>query len=284
MTTVAAILKHKGYQVSTVDPTAFVADVTQLLAERRIGAVLVMHRCRVVAAFFDYAEVVELHHEAKVDAPSGTAYATVREMLRARGDRPFTLPETTKITLRGSRGGNEGGVTGHGVRLQGLVAHQGVIFGALGQTLTLRHDTTSRESFLPGVLLAIRHLSVLTPDARPATLPYAALLGANVGSKLTPLGSLAANVSFVEADALRGLPFDRVQRHGPRTRRIVRTQGRLRSELRVFAGAQGVIGDVVGRVTRQMAHRSGQVRQFGGEPERLALRKSHAGVFRIREQ
>lgn len=122
-----------------------------------LGAVLLMHLSRVAAPFFDYAEVIELHHEQKVDAPSGTALATVREMLKARG-RPFQHPETSKVTLAGTRGGVEDGVTVHSVRLQGLVAHQEVIFGALGQTLTLRHDTTSRESFVPGVLLALRHL------------------------------------------------------------------------------------------------------------------------------
>ena len=120
-----------------------------------LGAVLLMHLCRVAAPFFDYAEVIELHHEGKVDAPSGTALATVREMLAAR-DAPFTHPETTKQVLPGTRGGLEGGITVHSVRLQGLVAHQEVIFGALGQTLTLRHDTSSRESFMPGVLLAAR--------------------------------------------------------------------------------------------------------------------------------
>ncbi len=128
-----------------------------IAANFALGAVLLMHLCRVAAPFFDYAEVIELHHEGKVDAPSGTALATVREMLQARG-REFRHPETTTVTLPGTRGGLEGGVSVHSVRLQGLVAHQEVIFGALGQTLTLRHDTTSRESFLPGVLLAIRHL------------------------------------------------------------------------------------------------------------------------------
>jgi 4-hydroxy-tetrahydrodipicolinate reductase len=126
-----------------------------------LGAVLLMHLCSVAAPFFEYAEVIELHHEQKVDAPSGTAMATLREMLASRG-RPFTHPETQKFTIPGTRGGLEGGVTVHSVRLQGLVAHQEVIFGALGQTLTLRHDTTSRESFLPGVLLAVRHLMTRT--------------------------------------------------------------------------------------------------------------------------
>jgi 4-hydroxy-tetrahydrodipicolinate reductase len=128
-----------------------------IAANFALGAVLLMHLCRVAAPFFEYAEVIELHHEQKVDAPSGTALATVREMLASRG-RPFTHPETEKFTLPGTRGGLEGGITVHSVRLQGLVAHQEVIFGALGQTLTLRHDTTSRESFIPGVLLAVRHL------------------------------------------------------------------------------------------------------------------------------
>lgn len=122
-----------------------------------LGAVLLMHLCNVAAPFFDYAEVIELHHEQKVDAPSGTAIATVQGMLAARG-RAFEHPETTKINLPGTRGGLEGGVTIHSVRLQGLVAHEEVIFGALGQTLTLRHDTTSRESFIPGVVLAVRQV------------------------------------------------------------------------------------------------------------------------------
>jgi 4-hydroxy-tetrahydrodipicolinate reductase len=148
-------------------PEAFVERLARDCAEAHLGgivaanfalgAVLLMHLCRVAAPFFDYAEVIELHHEQKVDAPSGTALATVREMLHARG-RPFQHPETSKFTLAGTRGGAEGGITVHSVRLQGLVAHQEVIFGALGQTLTLRHDTTSRESFIPGVLLAVRHL------------------------------------------------------------------------------------------------------------------------------
>lgn len=120
-----------------------------------IGAVLLMHLASVAARFFDYAEIIELHHEAKVDAPSGTALQTVRAMREARS-RPFELPETERETLPGTRGGATEGVSIHSVRLPGFVAHQEVIFGALGQTLTLRHDSTSRESFMPGVLLAVR--------------------------------------------------------------------------------------------------------------------------------
>lgn len=148
-------------------PEPFLERLARECAEARVGAfvapnfalgaVLLMHLCRVAAPFFDYAEIIELHHEQKIDAPSGTAMATMREMLHARG-RPFLHPETEKFTLQGARGAVEGGITVHSVRLQGLVAHHEVIFGALGQTLTLRHDSTSRESFLPGVLLAVRHL------------------------------------------------------------------------------------------------------------------------------
>ena len=163
-------------------PDAFIAQLGEecaaagvggvVAANFALGAVLMMHLCRVAAPFFDYAEVIELHHEAKVDAPSGTALATVREMLAAR-ERPFEHPETSKQTLPGTRGGLEGGVTVHSVRLQGLVAHQEVIFGALGQTLTLRHDTTSRESFIPGVLLAARAVG----DRRQLVVGLDALLG-----------------------------------------------------------------------------------------------------------
>ncbi|MGQ9571637.1 MAG: 4-hydroxy-tetrahydrodipicolinate reductase [Dehalococcoidia bacterium] len=122
-----------------------------------IGAVLMMHLAKLAARHFDYAEIIELHHERKADAPSGTALATARAMLSARG-RPFEHPSTAKQTLEGTRGGVLDGITIHSVRLPGLVAHQEVILGTLGQTLTIRHDTTSRESFMPGVLLAIKEV------------------------------------------------------------------------------------------------------------------------------
>jgi 4-hydroxy-tetrahydrodipicolinate reductase len=120
-----------------------------------IGAVLLMHLSSVAAPFFDFAEIIELHHDAKVDAPSGTALQTARAM-RAAKHQAFRVPKTEKETLPGTRGAAEEGVTIHSVRLPGLVAHQEVIFGAQGQTLTLRHDSTSRDSFMPGVLMATR--------------------------------------------------------------------------------------------------------------------------------
>ncbi len=122
-----------------------------------IGAVLMVHLAKIAGRFFDSAEIIELHHDRKVDAPSGTALTTAREMLAARG-KPFERNVPERETLRGTRGGEVDGVTIHSVRLPGLVAHQEVIFGGLGQTLAIRHDTTGRDAFIPGVLLATREV------------------------------------------------------------------------------------------------------------------------------
>ena len=125
-----------------------------------IGAVLMMHFARQAARFFDYAEIIELHHDQKVDSPSGTAKTTAEGMLAARG-RPFTHTESEKEPLPGARGAELGGIAIHSVRLQGLVAHQEVLFGGLGQTLSIRHDTTGRDSFMPGVVAATREVMKL---------------------------------------------------------------------------------------------------------------------------
>ncbi|MDO8688761.1 MAG: 4-hydroxy-tetrahydrodipicolinate reductase [Dehalococcoidia bacterium] len=122
-----------------------------------IGAVIMMHLSRVAARYFDYAEILELHHEGKADAPSGTALSTAQGMARARG-RPFQWKAARNETLEGTRGGQWEGIGIHSIRLPGLVAHQEVILGATGQTLTIRHDTTSRESFMPGLLIAIKEV------------------------------------------------------------------------------------------------------------------------------
>jgi 4-hydroxy-tetrahydrodipicolinate reductase len=128
-----------------------------LAANFSLGAVLMMHMAKVAAPFFESAEIIELHHAQKVDAPSGTSIATARGMLEARGGRPFArnVPEATPV--EGTRTGAVDGITIHSVRLPGFVAHQEVIFGAQGQTLTLRHDS-NRESYIPGVLLAVREV------------------------------------------------------------------------------------------------------------------------------
>jgi 4-hydroxy-tetrahydrodipicolinate reductase len=120
-----------------------------------LGAVLMVHLAKTAARFFDYAEIIELHHEQKVDAPSGTALSTARAMAEARG-KPFLYPKTAKESLPGTRGGELDGVAIHSTRLPGLMAHQEVIFGISGQTLTIRHDAINRECYMPGVVLAIK--------------------------------------------------------------------------------------------------------------------------------
>jgi len=124
-----------------------------------VGAVLMMHMAEIAAPFFDGVEVIEMHHAAKLDAPSGTALNTARRLAAKRGTRPFSHKKAEKETLSGTRGGEEGGVGVHSVRLPGLVADQEVIFGLPGQTLTITHRTTSREAYVPGVLLAIRRVT-----------------------------------------------------------------------------------------------------------------------------
>lgn len=124
-----------------------------------VGAVLMMHLADIAAPHFDAAEVIELHHAGKLDAPSGTALSTARRLASKRKDRPFAHRKAEKETLAGTRGGEEGGVAVHSVRLPGFVADQEVIFGLPGQTLTIAHRTTSREAYVPGVLLAIRKVT-----------------------------------------------------------------------------------------------------------------------------
>ena len=121
-----------------------------------LGAVLMMHLARIAAKFLDYAEIIELHHERKVDAPSGTAIFTARAMADARG-KPFLQP-SGQGEAQVSRGQQVEGVTIHSVRLPGLMAHQEVILGGQGQTLSIRHDTIGRECYMPGVILAIKEV------------------------------------------------------------------------------------------------------------------------------
>jgi 4-hydroxy-tetrahydrodipicolinate reductase len=120
-----------------------------------VGAVLMMRFAEMAAPFFETAEVVELHHDEKVDAPSGTAMLTLERMARASGD--WGRDPTTKEVVPGARGGTgPAGVRVHSLRLRGVVAHQEVLLGTTGQTLTIRHDAYDRTSFLPGVLMAIK--------------------------------------------------------------------------------------------------------------------------------
>jgi 4-hydroxy-tetrahydrodipicolinate reductase len=132
------------------------ADVAALIAPNfAIGAVLSMHFAKQAARFFESAEVIELHHPQKADAPSGTAARTARLIAEARKDLPPN-PDATSTGIEGARGANVEGIPVHSVRLAGLVAHQEVLFGTQGETLTIRHDSLDRASFVPGVLLAVR--------------------------------------------------------------------------------------------------------------------------------
>ncbi|MCL6560619.1 MAG: 4-hydroxy-tetrahydrodipicolinate reductase [Firmicutes bacterium] len=120
-----------------------------------IGAVLMMHFAGIAARFMPAAEVIELHHNQKVDAPSGTALKTAEIIAANRGSAE--LEDRTEMEkIGGARGGTLEGVRVHSIRLPGLVAHQEVIFGGLGQTLSIRHDSISRESFMPGVIMGVR--------------------------------------------------------------------------------------------------------------------------------
>ena len=125
-----------------------------------LGAVMMMHLSKLAAKYFDYAEIIELHHEKKLDSPSGTALATAKDIVEAHGG-PYNRTESQKETLAGTRGGDYQGVSVHSVRLLGQLAHQEVIFGSLGQTLKIRHDSISRESFMPGVVLAVKEVMKL---------------------------------------------------------------------------------------------------------------------------
>ncbi|HEX5949390.1 MAG TPA: 4-hydroxy-tetrahydrodipicolinate reductase [Actinomycetota bacterium] len=118
-----------------------------------LGAVLMQRFAAQAARYFSAVEIVELHHDAKADAPSGTAMATVDRILEERR-QGYRGPSAE--TLEGVRGGDVQGVRVHSVRLPGLLAHQEVLFGGQGQTLTIRHDSTDRSSFMPGVLMAVR--------------------------------------------------------------------------------------------------------------------------------
>ncbi|MDP9241215.1 MAG: 4-hydroxy-tetrahydrodipicolinate reductase [Actinomycetota bacterium] len=124
-----------------------------------IGAVLMMNFAARAARYFDSVEIVELHHPHKADAPSGTARRTAELVSEARVKAGAAeMPDATEIAAEGARGAVVDGVHVHSVRLAGLVAHQEVLLGAAGETLTIRHDSHDRASFMPGVLLAVRNV------------------------------------------------------------------------------------------------------------------------------
>jgi 4-hydroxy-tetrahydrodipicolinate reductase len=140
-----------------------------------VGAVLMMRFAAQAARFFESAEIIELHHANKMDAPSGTALRTAAMISEARAQAGLGAPpDATKQELPGARGAAVDDIHVHSVRVAGLVAHQEVLFGGHGETLTIRHDSLDRASFMPGVLLAVRGIASLQPGL---TLGIEPLLG-----------------------------------------------------------------------------------------------------------
>jgi 4-hydroxy-tetrahydrodipicolinate reductase len=132
----------------------------RLVPNFSIGAILMMRFAKAATKFYDSAEIIEYHHPQKVDAPSGTAIRTAQIIAEERKANNLAKnPDATASEIPGARGSKIDGIPVHAVRMAGLVAHQEVIFGSLGETLTIRHDSFDRESFMPGVLLAIRNIA-----------------------------------------------------------------------------------------------------------------------------
>lgn len=157
-----AVVGTTGFTDDDLDSfrTSFTGSNCLIAANFAIGAVLMMRFAEMAAPYFDTAEIIEYHHDAKADAPSGTATATARRMAEASGD--WAPDPTVSEVLAGARGGKgPADIRIHAVRMRGMVAHQEVVLGAQGQTLTVRHDSYDRESFMPGVVLACRRISDL---------------------------------------------------------------------------------------------------------------------------
>lgn len=153
-----------GFQSEDIDRlTAHAASLKRggLIAPNfAIGAVLLMRFAAEAARYMPHVEVIELHHDKKLDAPSGTAIKTIDLIAETLPEPPLPSPDEKEL-VTGARGGRYRGIAVHSVRLPGYVAHEEVIFGGLGQTLSIRHDSLSRESFMPGVVLAVRKVTTM---------------------------------------------------------------------------------------------------------------------------
>ncbi len=161
---VDCVVGTTGLPEETLGRLAFMAppDTCLFVAPNfAVGAVLMMRFATYAAQYMPHVEIVELHHDRKADAPSGTALRTAKLIATARKEIPVTPGRETEV-VSGARGGTAADVQIHSVRLPGLVAHQEVIFGGQGQTLTIRHDSIDRTSFMPGVVLAIRKVGALS--------------------------------------------------------------------------------------------------------------------------
>lgn len=175
---VHAVVGTTGFSTADIDALrdAFTRSNCVIAPNFAIGAILMMRFAEIAAPWFDTAEIIEFHHDQKIDSPSGTAVATAERMGAAlkRAGKTLGTDPTEKLVYEGSRGGlGPAGIRVHGVRMRGMVAHQEVVLGTTGQSLVIRHDTTDRTSFMPGILEAIRRIA----DAPGLTVGLERLLG-----------------------------------------------------------------------------------------------------------
>lgn len=158
---VACVIGTTGLSAADEEAICLAANARKnpvLLAPNfALGAVLMMKFATMASRYFRWAEIIEMHHERKFDAPSGTAKRTAEMMLRSRSDG-FRSPAEGEETVKGARGGNVGGIRIHSVRMPGFLAHQEVILGSVGESLHLRHNASGRECFMSGVVLAIQRI------------------------------------------------------------------------------------------------------------------------------
>jgi len=151
------VIGTTGFSTAELDEMNTLAEANEIgivaAPNFALGAVLMMHLAKIAGKFMDHAEIIELHHDKKLDAPSGTSLLTAKAMAEARG-KPFLPPSAGEHT--DSRGQDISGIDIHSIRMPGLMAHQEVLFGAAGQTLSIRHDTINRECYMPGVMLAVK--------------------------------------------------------------------------------------------------------------------------------
>lgn len=157
-----AVVGTTGFDAARLDKVAQLFNQSEanvvIAPNFGLAAVLMMQFAQLAAPYFESVEIIELHHPRKADAPSGTAKRTAELIAQARTGVP-PMPDASTDVVAGARGANISGIPVHSVRLQGLVAHQEVLFGGPGESLSIRHDSYDRESFMPGVLLAIRKVS-----------------------------------------------------------------------------------------------------------------------------
>jgi len=155
---VKAVIGTTGFSDAELVEFAAVFDASRANAviapNFAIGAVLMMRFAELAAPYFETAEIIELHHDQKIDAPSGTAVLTAKRMAAASGE--WGADPTTTVVAAGARGAIIEGIPVHSVRMRGMVAHQEVLLGTTGQNLSIRHDSYDRSSFMPGVLLAAK--------------------------------------------------------------------------------------------------------------------------------